>query len=247
MYLDQPGLLGLWDRIKAVYAPKSHTHEASDVNASLEKLPTWSATPTDSTQLVRRDTGNTATYGRVTFFTVWNYIKGKADALYAAKASPTFTGTPKAPTAAAGTNTTQLATCAFVGTAVADAITAASAPTDYIVECGTKTADGVTWYYRKWASDRMEAWATIKRLNATTTYDSAEWGYYIKADAVSYPAGLFNATPRVYMTIRGGTFGWGCLSGLGSKDKTPDMYLYRPTASPGYDVYFDLYVFGKWK
>ena len=33
---------------------------------------------------------------------------------YARSASPTFTGTPKAPTAASGTNTTQLATTAFV-------------------------------------------------------------------------------------------------------------------------------------
>ena len=41
-------------------------------------------------------------------------------------ASPTFTGTPKAPTAAAGTNTTQVATCAFVGTAVANALTGAA-------------------------------------------------------------------------------------------------------------------------
>lgn len=37
---------------------------------------------------------------------------------YAKKASPTFTGTPKAPTAAAGTNTTQIATTAFVKTAI---------------------------------------------------------------------------------------------------------------------------------
>ena len=36
-------------------------------------------------------------------------------------ASPTFTGTPSAPTASAGTNTTQLATTAFVTTAVANA------------------------------------------------------------------------------------------------------------------------------
>ena len=36
-------------------------------------------------------------------------------------ASPTFTGTPLAPTASAGTNTTQLATTAFVTTAVANA------------------------------------------------------------------------------------------------------------------------------
>lgn len=32
--------------------------------------------------------------------------------------SPTFTGTPKAPTAVAGTNTTQIATTSFVTTAI---------------------------------------------------------------------------------------------------------------------------------
>lgn len=44
-------------------------------------------------------------------------IAAAYDAIVAAKApiaSPTFTGTPEAPTAAAGTNTTQLATTAFV-------------------------------------------------------------------------------------------------------------------------------------
>lgn len=41
--------------------------------------------------------------------------------LKATIASPTFTGTPTAPTASAGTNTTQLATTAFVTTAVAAA------------------------------------------------------------------------------------------------------------------------------
>ena len=45
----------------------------------------------------------------------------------AALASPSFTGTPLAPTASAGTNTTQLATTAFVSTAVANLV--ASAPT----------------------------------------------------------------------------------------------------------------------
>lgn len=43
-------------------------------------------------------------------------ISGKANL-----ASPTFTGTPKAPTASAGTNTTQIATTAFVQTAVGKA------------------------------------------------------------------------------------------------------------------------------
>ena len=40
-------------------------------------------------------------------------------------ASPTFTGTPAAPTATAGTNTTQVATTAFVGTAVSNLVNAA--------------------------------------------------------------------------------------------------------------------------
>lgn len=44
-------------------------------------------------------------------------ISGKANL-----ASPEFTGTPKAPTAASGTNTTQIATTAFVTAAVASAI-----------------------------------------------------------------------------------------------------------------------------
>ena len=47
-----------------------------------------------------------------------NNIKTKAP-----KDSPTFTGTPTAPTAAAGTNTTQIATTAFVQSAVAAAST----------------------------------------------------------------------------------------------------------------------------
>jgi hypothetical protein len=45
-------------------------------------------------------------------------ISGKANL-----ASPTFTGVPKAPTATASTNTTQIATTAFVQTAVANALT----------------------------------------------------------------------------------------------------------------------------
>jgi len=45
--------------------------------------------------------------------TITNLINSKAPI-----ASPTFTGTPAAPTAAAGTNTTQVATTAFVQTAI---------------------------------------------------------------------------------------------------------------------------------
>ena len=78
---SKAGLMSALDKKKL---DKKVDDTASGVSAALEKLPTWVATPTDSTQLVRRDTNGTAEYGRVTFRTVWNYIKGKADAVYAA-------------------------------------------------------------------------------------------------------------------------------------------------------------------
>lgn len=61
-----------------------------------------------------------------------NYVAGVTSAVQtqlnalAPIASPTFTGTPAAPTATAGTNTTQVATTAFVKTAVANANLAAA-------------------------------------------------------------------------------------------------------------------------
>lgn len=73
--------------------------------------------------------------------TVNNYVVNSVTqinanlALRAAIASPTFTGVPAAPTAAAGTNTTQLATTAFVKTAVDAAVATipANIPTGGII------------------------------------------------------------------------------------------------------------------
>lgn len=53
---------------------------------------------------------------------IQNQLNAKANI-----ANPTFTGTPKAPTAAAGTNSTQIATTAFVQTAVSSGIAASDA------------------------------------------------------------------------------------------------------------------------
>ncbi|MBS8719537.1 phage tail protein [Escherichia coli] len=53
---------------------------------------------------------------------------------YAPKESPTFTGTPKAPTPAAGNNTTQLATTAFVQAALTALINDAPATLDTLKE-----------------------------------------------------------------------------------------------------------------
>ena len=74
-----------------------------------------------------------AGYGPITHPAAWQLVANKGDtgatgatgangtpadlSLYATLASPTFTGTPNAPTASAGTSTTQLATTGFVTTA----------------------------------------------------------------------------------------------------------------------------------
>jgi len=82
------------------------------------------------------------------FTTIRTALNSKADI-----ASETLTGTPLAPTAAEGTNTTQIATTAFVKTA-ADALNAAAYPVGAIFTTTTVYADsaavvaaigGTTW------------------------------------------------------------------------------------------------------
>jgi len=56
-------------------------------------------------------------------------------------ASPTFTGTPAAPTAASGTNTTQIATTAFVSTAVSNLVDSAPGTLDTLNELAAALGD----------------------------------------------------------------------------------------------------------
>ena len=50
-------------------------------SAILSALPDWTADPTDTTKLIRRDTGGSASFGQVTFLTLWNYIKSKIQSI----------------------------------------------------------------------------------------------------------------------------------------------------------------------
>ncbi|EIG26774.1 phage tail protein [Haemophilus paraphrohaemolyticus] len=69
-----------------------------------------------------------------------NYLKDQVDGInqdrtgYAPKANPAFTGVPTAPTAALGTNNTQIATTAFVKTAIAALVGSAPAALDTLEE-----------------------------------------------------------------------------------------------------------------
>ncbi len=60
------------------------TTAANAVNNLLSGAPNWTAVPTDSTYFIRQDTGGSNSFGRAPFSTVWTYIKGKADSVYAA-------------------------------------------------------------------------------------------------------------------------------------------------------------------
>lgn len=98
------------------------TQTALNLKANLES-PTFTGTvvlPTYTSigQITANEIG--------TLYGVTSSIQGQIDAKSPIE-SPTFTGTPSAPTASQSTNTTQIATTAFVKTAVADLID--SAPT----------------------------------------------------------------------------------------------------------------------
>ena len=62
---------------------------------------------------------------------------GAESALFARLANPTFTGVPAAPTAADGTNTTQIATTAFVRAAITALVNSSPATLDTLAEIAT--------------------------------------------------------------------------------------------------------------
>lgn len=85
-------------------------------------------------------------------------------------ASPTFTGTPAAPTAAQGTNTTQVATTAFVNAEIAADLTAAIGTTVQAYDADTTK------------NDAANTFTAAQTLNAGLTVDGP---YKQAAEAVS--------------------------------------------------------------
>ena len=80
--------------------------------------------------------------------------------------SPTFTGTPVAPTAAAGTQTTQIATTAFVNTAVANvgtlsAFSLVESGTDLLIKYNGTTVAKITSAGAFVAKDDVTAFGSL--------------------------------------------------------------------------------------
>ena len=59
-------------------------NSATGADSLLSKItPSWTSIPTDDTYFIRQDVGGGNTFGRVKFSTLWSYIKGKTDSVYA--------------------------------------------------------------------------------------------------------------------------------------------------------------------
>lgn len=109
-YLDSDGLLYFWQKLKTTFSALGHTHTKSEIT-DFPTIPSPGSTnpAMDGTAAV----GTSSNYARA------DHVHPK-DTSKANIASPTFTGTPKSTTASKGTNTTQIATTAFVQTALGD-------------------------------------------------------------------------------------------------------------------------------
>lgn len=113
----------------------SNDSDSREVSLSVKKVPNLLKIKTTSTDYKNYDGSSTQTVDKV-YAAVTAESAGKATqdgngniiaSTYAKLASPALTGTPTAPTAAAGTNTTQIATTAFVQAAVDNRVAAADA------------------------------------------------------------------------------------------------------------------------
>lgn len=156
------------------YARADHVHPTDTSRAALAS-PTFTGTPaaptaspdTNTTQLAttafvvgQASATTPAMDGSATVGTSLKYARADhvhpTDTSRAALASPTFTGTPAAPTPAVDTSTTQLATTAFVLGQAASATPSA---------LGSATAGTSTRYAR---ADHVHAMPTLSQLGAPT-------------------------------------------------------------------------------
>lgn len=131
-------------RVDAVYL-EDNTTELGDHLQTKQDAPTSDkTTPVDGDKALIYDSANSNAPKKLSWANIKATLKTYFDTIYSPKASPTFTGTPIAPTAVAGTNTTQIATTAFVQQEVATltTLTQTHTQTESIKSLPTGSLDG---------------------------------------------------------------------------------------------------------
>jgi hypothetical protein len=129
-------------------------------------------------------------------------------------ASPTLTGTPAAPTATAGTNTTQIATTAFVSTAVANLINSAPGALDTLDELAAALGDDAsfaTTVTNSIATKLPLAGGTITNSSGTTSnsiyFNTAQTftGPYLRGQVQDLYRGYYTSQYKIWDEGNDGT------------------------------------------
>lgn len=130
-------------------------------------------------------------------------LGGTAAASYALLASPTFTGTPAAPTATAGTNTTQIATTAYVQTALTGGGNTAKFTT--LQATGAITPSSTAGIVGTTTNDSANAGSIGETLNNSATGVSLTSGSPTNVTSIPLTAGQWDVFGVMVIVPAGGT------------------------------------------
>jgi hypothetical protein len=144
---------------------------------------------------------------------------------YAPLASPTFTGTPTGPTASAGDVSTQLATTAFVQSAVGTPIT--------IVQWDSISSGGNSqWNGYLPLSITMNTFSFLFYSNAQSTYESVSAGVNLSSNNTQF-TGFGTASKQNYTANGNNLYGYvfSILSYTGAPSSSPNLNIATITSS----------------
>lgn len=194
-YLDYDGLALYDEKIKQVIGGKvdkdgakvlSTNDYTTDEKNKLAGIAAGATKNAATTTTPKMD--GTAAVGTETAYAKGDHVH-PTDTSRAPIASPTFTGTPKAPTATAGTRDTQIATTEFVGTAITNAISGIQGISYEVVQTLPATGEaGVIYLLANSGSGQNiydeYIWTNNKYERLGTT-DVDLSGYQPKMDAIT--------------------------------------------------------------
>ena len=153
-------------------------------------------------------------------------LGGTVASSYALLASPTFTGTPAAPTASATTNTTQIATTAMVNSAITGGSLAGSFTT--LSSTGNFTPSQTNGIVGTTTNNNANAGSVGEYVTATSTATSLTSGSYADQSTVSLTAGDWDVQCSVQFSLASGTTVNAIVGGINTAANS------NPNATPGF-------------